>query len=275
MVFVRTLFLKDTRLVYLADCSSLEECRSALNSRSGVPRDQLIFYSNGKRMGELGSVEVHDTIDACLALPGGKGGFGSMLRALGAQIEKTTNKEACRDLSGRRLRDINEETRLKNYVNNAADREKEKKEKKEAKLNKLRKIVDPKCNGGGKHEFHDPKYNKEREQVTERVHEAMDAVFGRAAAKAGSKSVAAAAAASTATCTSAIGSAAGSSSSPSSSDDGDSRDMHGPSGIKRKAHEKTTSAPSKPKKGLWVGEGLTESDLEDSTDDEEEKVEKK
>lgn len=28
---------------------------------------------------------------------GGKGGFGSMLRAIGAQIEKTTNREACRD----------------------------------------------------------------------------------------------------------------------------------------------------------------------------------
>lgn len=34
-----------------------------------------------------------------------------MLRAIGAQIEKTTNREACRDLSGRRLRDINEEKR--------------------------------------------------------------------------------------------------------------------------------------------------------------------
>lgn len=34
-----------------------------------------------------------------------------MLRAIGAQIEKTTNREACRDLSGRRLRDINEEMR--------------------------------------------------------------------------------------------------------------------------------------------------------------------
>lgn len=53
-------------------------------------------------------------------------------------------REACRDLSGRRLRDINEETRLKNYVSNAAEREKEKKEKKEAKLNKLRKVLDPK-----------------------------------------------------------------------------------------------------------------------------------
>ena len=50
-----------------------------------------------------------DTIEIIAGgLPGGKGGFGSMLRALGNQIQKTTNKEACRDLSGRRLRDINE-----------------------------------------------------------------------------------------------------------------------------------------------------------------------
>ena len=46
-------------------------------------------------------------------LPGGKGGFGSMLRAIGARIEKTTNHEACRDLSGRRMRDVNHE---KQYV---------------------------------------------------------------------------------------------------------------------------------------------------------------
>ena len=36
-------------------------------------------------------------------------GFGSMLRSIGAQIEKTTNHEALRDLSGRRMRDVNNE----------------------------------------------------------------------------------------------------------------------------------------------------------------------
>lgn len=35
-----------------------------------------------------------------------------MLRAIGAQIEKTTNHEACRDLSGRRMRDVNNEKEL-------------------------------------------------------------------------------------------------------------------------------------------------------------------
>ena len=29
-----------------------------------------------------------------------------MLRAIGAQIEATTNNDACRDLSGKRLRDV-------------------------------------------------------------------------------------------------------------------------------------------------------------------------
>lgn len=35
-----------------------------------------------------------------------------MLRTIGAQIEKTTNREAMRDLSGRRMRDINNEKKL-------------------------------------------------------------------------------------------------------------------------------------------------------------------
>ncbi len=40
-----------------------------------------------------------------------------MLRSIGAQIEKTTNREACRDLSGRRMRDVNNE---KKYVQKSA-----------------------------------------------------------------------------------------------------------------------------------------------------------
>ena len=35
-----------------------------------------------------------------------------MLRAIGAQIEKTTSREACRDLSGRRMRDVNNEKKF-------------------------------------------------------------------------------------------------------------------------------------------------------------------
>nr|CAG4650698.1 EOG090X0OE5 [Sida crystallina] len=105
-------------------------------------------------------------LNTSIPLVGGKGGFGSMLRAIGAQIEKTTNREACRDLSGRRLRDINEEKRLKDWVAKQADREREKEERKKNKLDKLKQEY--------RHEFHDPEYNKERGEVTDKVSEAIE-----------------------------------------------------------------------------------------------------
>ena len=252
MVFLRTLFLKDTKLIY-SPAENLLECRRQIEEKAGTPADMLAFYHNGRRVQEVQVLENNATVDVTLVLglKGGKGGFGSMLRALGAQIEKTTNKEACRDLSGRRLRDINEEERLKNYVANAAEREREKAEKKEVKLQKLRKIVDPKCDGGGKHEFHDPKYNREREAATERVHEAMEEAFktiaGSATASAGSSS--------------------------SSSDSEESR--AGPSGASTKRKSELEPEGSKPKKALWIGDGLTESDLEDSSDEENAEADKK
>nr|SVE72120.1 EOG090X0OE5 [Daphnia similis] len=101
-----------------------------------------------------------------ISLAGGKGGFGSMLRAIGAQIEKTTNREACRDLSGRRLRDINEEKRLKDWVSKQADREKEREERKQKKLEKLRQEYH--------HEFHDPEYFRVRSEVLDTVNEALE-----------------------------------------------------------------------------------------------------
>lgn len=96
---------------------------------------------------------------------GGKGGFGSMLRAIGAQIEKTTNREACRDLSGRRLRDINEEKRLKNWIAAQADREREAEDRRQKKLERL-------CQQP-KHEFKDDAYDKERSDLPERLEDAL------------------------------------------------------------------------------------------------------
>ena len=155
-----------------------------------------------------------------------------MLRALGSQIAKTTNKEACRDLSGRRLRDINEEERLKKYVAQEAEREREEAEKKEAKLQRLRRIAQ----GENKHEFCDPKYDKEREDATDRVHDAIEHAFkaGVAKAEGGSKG-------------------SGSSGGGSSSDEDPKPST---SGVKRKANDDDVlpkaKGPSDPKKSaLW------------------------
>lgn len=102
-------------------------------------------------------------------LCGGKGGFGSMLRAIGAQIEKTTNREACRDLSGRRLRDINKEKRLKNWIEKQSERSEEATEKKKKKLERL--CAEP------KHEFKDKSYDEKRSGLTERVEDAVSEGF--------------------------------------------------------------------------------------------------
>lgn len=42
-------------------------------------------------------------------LPGGKGGFGSLLRSMKPKVKGDENFEACRDLSGRRLRTVQNE----------------------------------------------------------------------------------------------------------------------------------------------------------------------
>lgn len=89
-----------------------------------------------------------------------------MLRAIGAQIEKTTNREACRDLSGRRLRDINEEKRLKNWISQQAVRDEEKEELKKKKIERL--CAEP------KYTFHDPEFEKQRELQMDNVAEAVE-----------------------------------------------------------------------------------------------------
>merc|ERR1711879_919843 len=172
-------------------------------------------------------------LKSLLVASGGKGGFGSMLRALGNQIQKTTNKEACRDLSGRRLRDINDEKRLKQFVSKKAERERVEKEKKDAKMKKLHKLV---TEGESKHEFHDEKYNEEREAATNRVREAMEEVFNNAELKPSVSGVKRKAA-----------------------DDDD-----------KKVKDKPVA-----KKALWIGVDLNESDLEDSSDEESPSTEEK
>ncbi|KAG8055846.1 hypothetical protein GUJ93_ZPchr0001g31875 [Zizania palustris] len=65
---------------------------------------------------------------ALLRLRGGKGGFGSLLRGAASKAgqKKTSNFDACRDISGRRLRHVNAERRLEEWRAEAADRHLEK-----------------------------------------------------------------------------------------------------------------------------------------------------
>uniref|UniRef100_A0A240SX78 Sde2_N_Ubi domain-containing protein n=1 Tax=Glossina pallidipes TaxID=7398 RepID=A0A240SX78_GLOPL len=152
-------------------CESTSENVRELVRTVAKEINNLDFYleQNGKRLKDQVGHEL--PVYCRLRLVGGKGGFGSMLRAIGAQIEKTTNREACRDLSGRRLRDINEEKRLKTWLEKQSEREREAEEKKKRKIQKLLAVP--------KHEFKDEEYEEARSKLTEKVNEAVEEGFKR------------------------------------------------------------------------------------------------
>lgn len=153
-------FLK--RTLYFANYTPLQN----------IPKSDYFLLLNGKitrsELTEIGD-DIHE-IQLCLCTKGGKGGFGSMLRAIGAQIEKTTNREACRDLSGRRLRDINEEKRLKMWLE-----KKKLEEQSDPEENFKRKIE--KLLAKPKKEWKDEDYDLARSTLLENISDSVEQGF--------------------------------------------------------------------------------------------------
>jgi hypothetical protein len=124
------------------------------------------------------NLQNNSHVDILIPLLGGKGGFGSLLRAIGAQIEKTTNRDACRDLSGRRLRDIKREEELRKLVELKEKLEEEKRERKKQKLEKLRKQSEKSKTSASIQElvsmFDDHAFNKRRLELSEILDAAVE-----------------------------------------------------------------------------------------------------
>ena len=139
-------------------------------------------------------------------LLGGKGGFGSQLRAAGGRMssQKTNNNDSCRDLSGRKLSTIKEAKRyvilytlaavlslinflsLAEYIEKEPERLAAKAEAERAKLETLEKKlgIDPKASGstsevasGRKHRFDDTEFLEESNQLKEGVRSAVSAAL--------------------------------------------------------------------------------------------------
>ncbi|XP_005078191.2 replication stress response regulator SDE2 [Mesocricetus auratus] len=130
-----------------------------------IPVDCFFVKCNGVLVTASDTVQHGAVYSLEPRLCGGKGGFGSMLRALGAQIEKTTNREACRDLSGRRLRDVNHEKAMAEWVKQQAEREAEKEQKRLERLQ--RKLAEP------KHSFTSPDYQRQCHEMAERLEDSV------------------------------------------------------------------------------------------------------
>nr|XP_033795133.1 replication stress response regulator SDE2 [Geotrypetes seraphini] len=132
---------------------------------TGIPEASLYVTCNGRLVAADQDLQNGLVYSLEPRLCGGKGGFGSMLRALGAQIEKTTNREACRDLSGRRLRDVNHEKEMADWVKKQADREAEKEQRRLERLQ--RKLSEP------KHYFTNPEYQQQCLEMSERLEDSV------------------------------------------------------------------------------------------------------
>ncbi|KAH9038594.1 telomere stability and silencing-domain-containing protein [Lactarius hengduanensis] len=122
-------------------------------------------------------------------LRGGKGGFGSQLRAAGGRMssQKTSNNDSCRDLTGRRLSTIKEAKKLAEYLEQEPARKKAAAEAQRAKLEALErrlgidKDAGPSSGGdssqiaGKKHRFDDTEYLEQSREIVDNVKSAVAA----------------------------------------------------------------------------------------------------
>lgn len=208
----------------------------AVSAALKLSRHEFYLTQNGRRIMDF--VELGQIIRFHLRMIAGKGGFGSMLRAIGAQIEKTTNREACRDLSGRRLRDINEEKRLKEWLEKNGNQADDEQAKIQRKIAKLR--------AAPKHEFKDDKYFEDRTNMADDLHDAVEEGLKNAIALAG--------------CSQAAGESSGSNEAKSTK-----RKTGEPETSKVKTKKKKTTM----KGAQWLDDGLSSSDSssDESTDE--------
>lgn len=164
--------------------ASLEHFCSLIEETENLDRKDIIFsyrtrtFKADKCPLENVKLDDNSSIDIFLPLLGGKGGFGSLLRAIGAQIEKTTNRGACRDLSGRRLRDIKREEDLKKLIALQEKLQEEKKRRKKEKLDQLKKKTDKANTSAPIQElinmFEDHEYNRRRMEMSDIIDAAID-----------------------------------------------------------------------------------------------------
>jgi hypothetical protein len=95
------------------------DVREAIAKKENIPCDLFYLTLDGSILTDQGLVSSTSSrvIRASMKLLGGKGGFGSMLKSLAKKSggKRTTDFGACRDLSGRRLRHVNDELILQKW----------------------------------------------------------------------------------------------------------------------------------------------------------------
>lgn len=94
--------------------NTVEQIKHSVYNLTSIPvQDQVLNSMGGLMLMDKDAFDLQHPVhflNLSGRLLGGKGGFGSMLRAQGGRMnaQKTTNFEACRDLQGRRIKTVND-----------------------------------------------------------------------------------------------------------------------------------------------------------------------
>ncbi|KAI3444421.1 hypothetical protein Pfo_001086 [Paulownia fortunei] len=144
------------------------------NSQLAQDQDFTRFRFTGlaeNRVGFDGLGKFPLVVHLLLRLRGGKGGFGSLLRgaATKAGQKKTNNFDACRDMSGRRLRHVNAEKKLEEWRAEAEERKLEKMAEDFIKKKAKEAVKSGKSNGGDSAEKYVAKYREDSAKCMEEV----------------------------------------------------------------------------------------------------------
>ncbi|XP_057979895.1 uncharacterized protein LOC131165814 [Malania oleifera] len=111
-----------------------ELIKHRLYGTTRIPVDHQLLLAEGRHIYSdtlicaPANTRLFPTVHLLLRLLGGKGGFGSLLRGAASKAgqKKTNNFDACRDMSGRRLRHVNAEKKLEEWQAEAEQRRLEK-----------------------------------------------------------------------------------------------------------------------------------------------------
>ncbi|KAL3615709.1 hypothetical protein CASFOL_041370 [Castilleja foliolosa] len=207
-VFVKLLDGKHKLLNFTTPSISVTALKRRIQTITSIPSDLHLLLSNDSRVlhddqtlniaqsqVNLRSPETLDpnrneirdpirfpaVVHLLLRLRGGKGGFGSLLRgaATKAGQKKTNNFDACRDMSGRRLRHVNAEKKLEEWRAGAEERKLEKMAEEYIKKKTKDAVKSGKINGGDGTEKYVAKYREDSARCMEEIERSVrESVMG-------------------------------------------------------------------------------------------------
>ncbi|XP_010544431.1 PREDICTED: protein SDE2 homolog isoform X2 [Tarenaya hassleriana] len=176
-LFVRLLDGRSATLTFPSPHAYGHQIKRRIFELTKIPTNLQRLICGGYQISDTGEVSLPDsTVNLVLSLRGGKGGFGSLLRgaATKAGQKKTNNFDACRDMSGRRLRHVNAEKKLEEWK---AEEDERKLEKLAQEFLKKQAKKGKQGVGDGAVQKYVDKYRKESDKCIEAVELALKESF--------------------------------------------------------------------------------------------------